>query len=281
MNVLTVGGAMVDTIAIIRSDRIERMTMRNADADFLLLEEGRKIEASEISNHVGGGAVNAAVAMSRLGHDVSALVKLGRDQRADTVRDRLASEQVETRWIAQTDEAPTGASVMVASHERNATIFTFRGANTCLVTDDLRPEAFATDVVYITALSNASADRFGDIVHHAKTTGALVATNPGTRQLSARSGVFFDNLAAIDILCLNAAEAGVLVPQLVPRCGEGGAPLEMPEGGSAPRLARFGFVTQDFEMSLTRFMCELRAAGIPRVLITDGTDGAYLADETG
>ena len=42
MRVLTVGGAMVDTIAIIDSDRIERMTMFNAESSFLLLEEGGK-----------------------------------------------------------------------------------------------------------------------------------------------------------------------------------------------------------------------------------------------
>ena len=45
MKVLTVGGATIDTIAVIASERIERMVMRNAETAFLLLEEGRKIEA--------------------------------------------------------------------------------------------------------------------------------------------------------------------------------------------------------------------------------------------
>ena len=85
MKALTVGGAMIDTIAIIASDRIERMRMTNADNAFLLLEEGRKTEALELSTHVGGGAVNAAVAMARLGLDVGAFVKLGKDARAETV----------------------------------------------------------------------------------------------------------------------------------------------------------------------------------------------------
>ena len=56
MKALTVGGAMVDSIAIIDSSSIERMSMRNAEASFLLLEEGRKTEAEEISTHPGGGA---------------------------------------------------------------------------------------------------------------------------------------------------------------------------------------------------------------------------------
>ena len=44
MKVLTIGSAMIDTIAIIGSARIERMTMLNAESSFLLLEEGRKTE---------------------------------------------------------------------------------------------------------------------------------------------------------------------------------------------------------------------------------------------
>ena len=132
MKCLTIGSATIDTIAIIASDRIERMSMLNADSSFLLLKEGSKTEAAEVSTHTGGGAVNAAVSMARLGLDASALVKLGKDARAETVLARLLSEGVSTRWAVRDGRAPTGASVMVSSHDRNAAVFTFRGANTLL-----------------------------------------------------------------------------------------------------------------------------------------------------
>lgn len=183
MKALTIGGAMIDTIAIIANDRIERMTMLNADNSFLLLEEGRKTEATEISTHVGGGAVNAAVALARIGLDVSTLVKLGKDQRAETVLSHLLQEGVSTRWALRDGRAPTGASVLVSSHDRNAAIFTFRGANTLLEEADLRDEAFAVDAVYVSSLSNESADTFPAIIAKAKAQGALVATNPRVRQL--------------------------------------------------------------------------------------------------
>ena len=186
MKALTVGGAMIDTIAIIASDRIERMRMTNADNAFLLLEEGRKTEALEVSTHVGGGAVNAAVAMARLGLDVGTLVKLGKDARAETLLGHLLQEGVSTRWAMRDGRAPTGASVLISSHDSNAAIFTFRGANTLLEERDLRTEAFAVDVVYASSLSNESADAFPAIVERAKGQGALVATNPGVRQLSSR-----------------------------------------------------------------------------------------------
>ena len=101
MRALTVGGAMIDTIAIIDSERIERMAMFNAESSFLLLEEGGKTEAKNVSTHCGGGAVNAAIAMSRLGLDMAAMVKLGRDARAEVLLARLMEEGGSCRWAVR------------------------------------------------------------------------------------------------------------------------------------------------------------------------------------
>ena len=276
MKGLTVGGAMIDTIAIIASDRIERMSMLNAESSFLLLQEGSKIEALEISTHVGGGAVNAAVAMARLGLDVTTLVKLGKDARAETVLARLMAEGVSTRWAMRDGRAPTGASVLVSSHDRNAAIFTFRGANTLLAEGDLREEAFATDLVYVSSLSNESADAFPAIVKRAKAQRALVATNPRVRQLSSRGGAFLESLAQIDILAINRSEADVLVPGLVARFGEGGAGLGVKSGEALPRLAVRGFAGGGHEMSLVAFFAALRRLGPRHAVVTDGRHGAFL-----
>lgn len=276
MKALTVGGAMIDTIAIIANDRIERMTMLNADNSFLLLEEGRKTEATEISTHIGGGAVNAAVAMARIGLDVSTLVKLGKDQRAETVLSHLLQEGVSTRWALRDGRAPTGASVLVSSHDRNAAIFTFRGANTLLEEADLRDAAFAVDAVYVSSLSNESADTFPAIIAKAKTQGALVATNPRVRQLSSRTSAFQEALTRIDILAVNRSEADVLVPSLVARFGEGGAALPLAPGETPPRLLARGFSGGGHDMSLQAYFAALRQMGPRFVIVTDGRHGAFL-----
>lgn len=275
MKVLTVGGATVDTIAIIDSHRIERMTMLNADSSFLLLEEGRKTEALEISTHAGGGGVNTAVAMARLGLDVAALVKLGRDERAETVLARLMQEGVSTRWVVRDGRAPTGASVLISSHDRNAAVFTFRGANTLLEPQDLRPEAFAVDLVYIASLSSESADRFPEIIAAASQSGAHIATNPGIRQLSARGGALIDCLSHVDVMSVNRIEAEALVPRLVARFGEGRQPLGSGRGEALPALAERGLAGGGFEIGLADFFKGLARLGCDRVLLTDGKAGAY------
>ena len=276
MKCLCIGGAMIDTIAIIDSDRIERMTMTNADKDFLLIEEGRKVEAHEVSTHVGGGAVNAAVAMARQGADVAALIKLGRDQRAETVFNHLMQEGVSTRWVVRDGRAPTGAAVMLSSHDRNAAIFTFRGANTLLEEADLKPEAFAVDLVYISALSNESADAFPEIVRRAKAAKAWVATNPGVRQLASRGGALQELLKSIDVLAINASEAGVMVPALVARVGEGQAKLAFDAGEAPPRLVTRGFSSGTHDMTFASFFLAMRSFGPRFTVVTDGRHGAYV-----
>ena len=273
MRVLTVGGAMIDTIAIISSDRIERMAMENADSSFLLLEEGRKIEAQEVSTHCGGGGVNAAVSMSRLGLDVATLIKLGQDQRAETLLAALMAEGVSTRWALRDGRAPTGASVLISSHDRNAGVFTFRGANTLLEEKDLRDDAFTSDVVYVSNLSNKSAEMFPRIVETSKRNGAFVAVNPGLRQISAYWPTLETLLPKIDVLTVNASEAGTIVPRLVSRAGEGGDRLD---GDDLPRVAAKGLRGGGFEMSLSGFVKAVTGLGLSYMVITDGGGGAYV-----
>ncbi len=275
MKALTIGGAMIDTIAIIESDRIERMSMLNAETSFLLLEEGRKTESLEVSTHCGGGAINTAVAMARLGLDVATLVKLGHDDRAELILTRLKAEGISTRWVDRDGNAPSGASVLLSSHERNAAVFTFRGANTLLEAGDLDDDAFAVDLVYVSNLSNQSADCYPLIIEKAKANGALVAVNPGVRQLSARASAFEKCLPDVDILTINRPEADVMVAGLVAKFGEGGHTLALESGEQPPALVARGLVGGGFEMSLPAFLRALRKLGAKCVLLTDSRSGAY------
>jgi len=279
MKALTIGGAMIDTIAIIESDRIERMSMLNAETSFLLLEEGRKIESLEVSTHCGGGAVNTAVAMARLGLDVTALIKLGRDTRAEAILGRLEAEGISTRWVNRDATAPTGASVLISSHDRNAAVFTFRGANTLLEPADLHDEAFAVDLVYVSNLSNRSADCYPLIIEKAKANRALVAVNPGVRQLSARGGAFQERLAQVDVLVINRPEADALVAALVGKFGEGGHMLPLEAGEQPPALLARGLVGGGFDMSLSAFLGAFRELGTRYTVLTDGRGGAYVGSD--
>jgi len=213
---------------------------------------------------------------------VSAICKLGQDARAETILARFADEGVSTRFALRDGRAPTGASVLISAHDRNAAVFTFRGANTLLETKDLKKDAFAVDLVYVSGLSNESAACFPQIVTQAKAEGALVATNPGIRQLSARQKSFRDVIGKIDILAVNRHEAEALVPWMIAQVGEGGEALTAaPSGEGLPDLARRGLVGGGFELSLKRFFKALHDLGPKWIVITDGKDGAFISAPSG
>lgn len=277
LSVLTVGGAMIDTIAIIDSSAIERMSLNNLGASFLLLEEGRKTEALEVSTHCGGGAINAAVAFARLGLACSVLVKLGHDRRAEQILACLDAAGISHRWALRDPTEPTGASVLVSSHDRNAAVFTFRGANTHLTPADLPDEAFTVDLVYIANLSNQAAHSFPAIIEKAQAAGARVAANPGIRQLHGHGEAFRATLPCIDILALNRREADEVVSLLDRDGGDGDAGFDFPGNLEPSPLAARGLRFESRRMSVRSFCRALIKRGVGTVVLTDGRDGAFAA----
>jgi ribokinase len=265
---------MIDIICIIAAENIERMTFSNEGKSFLMVEAGRKVAAESITSHVGGGACNTAVSLARRGWQATVLAKTGTDLNAEAVAEHLVANDIATDHLIAEAGLATGTAVMVASHDRNASIFVHRGANETLAPGDLPDAVFAgIDLVYVAPLSSGSADCFPDLVARAKASGVMVAANPGIRQLTSRTAGFLRSLAHVDLLSINRVEAEALVPAFAPQ-SEGADPLA-PAG--APALLKRGLSFGGFEMGLLRFLAAMRAAGPDWVLVTDGTEGAYLA----
>ena len=285
MRVMCIGSAMIDIIVMVDSRNIERMTMHNAPSSFLLLEQGAKVEAQSISTHCGGGALNTSVAMRRLGADSAVLAKIGRDSNGARILAFLAEAGVDTTRIIETDEVATGQAVLVSSHDRNQTIFTQRGANGFIRPQEIPEDAFAgLDLVYVSALSNRSADCFPLIMKQAMAAGAFVSANPGIRQITSRTEALLSSIAGLGLLAVNRVEANALVPAVEGRSA--GRPARRlkasASAGELPRLMRQGLSFGGFDMGLAKFLSGLMAvSGIERAAVTDGTEGAFLADRAG
>ncbi|MET0482673.1 MAG: carbohydrate kinase family protein [Aestuariivirgaceae bacterium] len=283
MRVLCIGSAMIDIVVLVDSRNVERMTMTNATSSFLLLEQGTKVEASGVSSHCGGGAVNAAMAMRRLGAETRVIVKIGMDQNGERVLQTLDAADIDIAAVARTRELATGQAVMIASHDRNATIFTLRGANGLLNASDVDPALFATaDLVYVSGLSNRSADCFPVILRQAKEAQAFVAVNPGIRQITSRTDALIQSLGDVGLVTMNRIEAQALVPTVAARLQGQGRRLRVSQAADPPRLLRTGLSFGGFDIGLGEFLAGFLAVSrAQRVAVSDGTQGAYLADAAG
>lgn len=277
---LTIGSAMVDIIAIIADRDVERVTLHNATLSFLLVEQGRKIEAESISIHVGGGGVNVAVALRRLGHPVDALVKLGRDVDADRVRKHLHAAGIGTAFVTVSESLPTGSAVLISSHDRDAAIYTQRGANTALTPADIEAvDAGPYGLVYVSPLSHASADCFPVAVERAAAAGAFTVANPGIRQITARSPDLLNALGRLDLLVINAKEAAALAPALMAFAGNCPLPQQSSAtgNGETPSLLRDGLRLNDVTFPFRWFLETLARCGARRIAVTNGRHGSYLS----
>ncbi|MCF6215040.1 MAG: carbohydrate kinase family protein [Emcibacter sp.] len=273
---LSIGTVMIDIITVIADNDIELMTLHNMTTSFLMLEQGRKVESQSIDTYVGGGGANTAVCMSRLGMPMEILALVGEDLNAKKVMARLEDENIALDHIQQTGDAGSGVAVHISSHDRNAAIFTHRGANCHLKADHVRDMDFTKyDLVYITNLSNQSADHFPLIVTRAAAAGCFIASNPGIRQLTRLCDDFLRNLGSITLLSINKVECESLVPKLISG-DQKHKNASFPITEDMPPLLKNGFKFGGFSLGLVECMKILAAHGPDYVVITDGSKGAYL-----
>ncbi len=132
-NVLVVGS--INTDFVVRTDVFPRI--------------GETLLGSDFSTHAGGKGGNQAVAAARLGARVTMLGRVGRDAFGGRLKSRLAQEGIETRWVSETEGAPSGIASIIVCNGENA-IIVVRGANAALSGADLdaAESAFAAaDVV--------------------------------------------------------------------------------------------------------------------------------------
>ncbi|WP_025900107.1 carbohydrate kinase family protein [Sneathiella glossodoripedis] len=274
MKITVVGGATIDVIATIDPSDIESVTMRNAANSYLLMEQGAKVEATHIDTQMGGGATNASVSMARLGGDVRTVLMLGNDRDAEHVLDRLKSENVDTSYVMRHPTEPTGKSVIICSHDRNAGVFVNRGSNSCLSGDDLTMEMFeGSDLVYVSTLSAQSADAFPQIVRMAKEAGAFVVCNPGIRQIRQRKDQVLDALQWVDMIAINRDEASALAQGTVTLCNN--PPALDP---SRPDLINEGLGEKGAFIKLADLSRLVAERGSRFLVVTNGAEGAYLTE---
>jgi ribokinase len=79
---------------------------------------GETIMGSDFKLGPGGKGSNQAVAAARLGGNVSFISKLGRDAFGDLARETYEQEGIDTRYVFETTEFPTGAATIIVDEVR-------------------------------------------------------------------------------------------------------------------------------------------------------------------
>ncbi|MDQ6437434.1 ribokinase [Mesorhizobium sp. LHD-90] len=204
-------------------------------------EAGASILGSEETRDLGGKGANQAVVMGRCGVPTTLVAAVGDDFRAGTIREQLAAEPVDTNLVALAGRASDFSIIFTTPDGENAIVTTTDSANTLSLDDALAALASAGPGDLAVLQGNLREEVTRGVLAAARERGMVTAFNPSPLR------PYFTGLwPLVDIAFLNRGEAEHLA-------GSSGAE------------------------AISRLM----AAGVGRVVLTLGGDGALLGSDNG
>jgi 2-dehydro-3-deoxygluconokinase len=165
------------------------MTVLTAGETMALLDplvDGKPRLGMPLTLRFAGAESNFAVALARLGVQVTWVSRLGRDSLGDMIAHGLETEGVDLRWLRR-DDARTGLFLKWRSGGANGVAYYRAGsAASRLQPEDVPDEALeGVRLVHLTgitmAISNSGRELVVDLARRAKARGAIVLFDPNFR----------------------------------------------------------------------------------------------------
>jgi len=209
---------------------------------------GQKQDVQSIAMATGGGAMNAASVMRKLGAEVEIHCAIGRDEAAGMILRQLAERGISTEHIEVFDDTPTGKAVVTVSPSGDASVAAARGANQRLSGSTMR--AATGELLYIAAAPRSAYSAIAERLSDAPRAFAFVAFNPGIRQIMEAFPLVEALCASSELLLVNKSEA-----------------LQIAEMRKLPSTGK----------TIEQICLELNEGRSGSLCITDGAHGSLLA----
>jgi sugar/nucleoside kinase (ribokinase family) len=173
-------------------------------------EPGAEIFTEEYQWELGGGAVNTACALARLGRSVQLIGVVGREQ-IDAIERRLAHFGVSADFLMLSAKQ-TGVTVSVSIADER-TLFSYRGANDSLLqrlqeTPALLAPAAASRHVHLAMPLPATS--ISTVLRAIQARGATTSLDVGHHVEWLKDGASAEVMRSVDYLFPNAKEAHVM-----------------------------------------------------------------------
>jgi len=208
-DVITIGSAVLDIY--LKSSEFKKVPSGEFEGGVALCEAyGGKVEVGEVEVTTGGGGTNNAVSYARKGFKVAAIVEMGKDLIAATIKEELKREGVDLSFVVQEADEETGLSSIMVSDDGGRAIAVYRGASKMLTETDIPWDRLETEWLHISSLGGR-VELLDELLKYSEENGIKVAVNPGKsemEQLKGKRGL--DVFAGVEVLLLNREEAQIL-----------------------------------------------------------------------
>src|SRR3989338_7309057 len=210
-DVITVGSATVDVFAKTHFSELIKIIDPKGETDLLAFPSGAKILIDELEFTTGGGGTNTAVALSRLGHKVGFIGKLGTGTNSDFIHKNLKKEKIELLCVHGKGHA--GYSIILDTLEHDRTILTHKGINDELRHEDIPYRKLKTKWFYFSSMLEESFHTLERLAEFAQQHNIKIAFNPS--MYLAEKGIrhLKNIISRTELLVLNREEACLLVGQ--------------------------------------------------------------------
>ena len=179
--VVTIGAAVIDVT--LKSSSLRVVKGHNLPGGEAICEMlGGKLEAQDGVLSVGGGGTNVAVGLKRLGESVKVITRLGDDDLAELVINKLDREGVGLEMI-QRGGGKTGLSVVLVAEDGGRSIVTYRGESSEIEGERIDWKLLEKcDWIQVSSLGG-QIELLEDLVGYAKEHKIGIGVNPGKREL--------------------------------------------------------------------------------------------------
>lgn len=207
-DVITVGSATIDVFAKTHFSEIIKIIDPKGQTDLLAFPSGSKILIDELEFTTGGGGTNAAVALSRLGHKVAFLGKLGHGTNSDFIHKNLKKEKIDL--LCAHSKGLAGYSIILDTLEHDRTILTYKGVNDELRKEDIPYKKLKTKWFYFSAMLEESFRTLEILAEFAQQHKIKIVFNPSTYLAEKGSHYLKHLISRTELLVLNKEEAHLL-----------------------------------------------------------------------
>ena len=166
---------------------------------------GESVICGDYGYATGGKGSNQAIAAARLGGDVVAVGRLGKDQNGEALLESLRSSGVNTDYVVIDEEAQTGLAVMLVDQSGKYVSYVSIGANFRVCVDDVKRALEAEDFDMIVLQLEIPLETVYQTVELGKEMGIPVFLDAGPAM-----NIPLDRLKGLYILSPNEAETEAL-----------------------------------------------------------------------
>lgn len=249
--IICIGSTSKDIFFPTKEGIVKETPEDTASQKKIIFELGAKYHINDRFESLGGCAANQAVALSRLGMDVSLYTSLGDDNTADWIRKELAKENIRKEMIDIEKGSLSGLSAIVVDESSgDRIIFSNQEANEKL---KVKPEKLVgADFVSVTDLSGDWKSVVETVLDFCGKNGIKIAYNPRGKNIQEDPQKVFELAGKCEIFFVNKDEAIEIM---------GNKNQEVSDLNNEEYLLK-----------------ELKNSGAKIVVITDGKRGAWASD---